>query len=28
VRTSPIAGKIISKSGGVPAFNRSGKRKK
>ncbi len=28
VRTSPIAGKIISKSGGVPAFNRTSKKKK
>ena len=28
VRTSPIAGKIISRSGGVPSFNRSGKKKK
>src|SRR4051794_27951752 len=27
VRTSPIAGKVIAKSGGVPAFNRSGKKK-
>jgi phosphate transport system substrate-binding protein len=27
VRTSPIAGKIIAKSGGVPAFNRTGKKK-
>jgi phosphate transport system substrate-binding protein len=28
VRTSPIAGKVIAKSGGVPAFNRTGKKKK
>jgi phosphate transport system substrate-binding protein len=28
VRTSPTAGKIIKKSGGVPAFNRTGKKKK
>jgi phosphate transport system substrate-binding protein len=28
VRTSPIAGKTIAKSGGVPAFNRTGKKKK
>ena len=28
VRTSPVAGKVIAKSGGVPAFNRSGKKKK
>jgi phosphate transport system substrate-binding protein len=28
VRTSPIAGKIIAKSGGVPTFNRTGKKKK
>src|SRR3954449_3854967 len=28
VRTSPIAGKVIAKSGGVPAFNRAGKKKK
>jgi len=27
VRTSPIAGKIIAKSGGVPTFNRTGKKK-
>jgi phosphate transport system substrate-binding protein len=28
VRTSPIAGKVIAKSGGVPAFNRTKKKKK
>jgi phosphate transport system substrate-binding protein len=28
VRTSPIAGKIIAKSGGVPTFNRTGNTKK
>jgi phosphate transport system substrate-binding protein len=28
VRTSPIAGKVIAKSGGVAAFNRTGKKKK
>jgi phosphate transport system substrate-binding protein len=28
VRTSPIAGKVIAKSGGVPAFNRTSKKKK
>jgi phosphate transport system substrate-binding protein len=28
VRTSPEAGKVIAKSGGVPAFNRTGKKKK
>jgi phosphate transport system substrate-binding protein len=28
VRTSPIAGKTIAKAGGVPAFNRTGKKKK
>ena len=28
VRTSPIAGKIIAKSGGVPTFNRTKKKKK
>jgi phosphate transport system substrate-binding protein len=28
VRTSPIAGKIIAKSGGVPAFNRANTKKK
>jgi phosphate transport system substrate-binding protein len=28
VRTSPIAGKIIAKSGGVPAFNRTTSKKK
>jgi phosphate transport system substrate-binding protein len=28
VRTSPDAGKIIAKSGGVPAFNRTSKKKK
>jgi phosphate transport system substrate-binding protein len=27
VRTSPIAGKIIAKSGGVPAFNRTSRKK-
>jgi phosphate transport system substrate-binding protein len=28
VRTNPLAGKIIAKAGGVPAFNRTGKKKK
>jgi len=28
VRTSPIAGGVIKKAGGVPAFNRTGKKKK
>jgi phosphate transport system substrate-binding protein len=28
VRTSPVAGKVIAKSGGVPAFNRTSKKKK
>ena len=27
VRSSPIAGKVIAKAGGVPAFNRTGKKK-
>jgi phosphate transport system substrate-binding protein len=28
VRSSPVAGKVIAKSGGVPAFNRTSKKKK